>query len=136
MSDTPSTTATPASNVANTASGAVTGDNLAQIIAQAVAGAVTTSLNELSAKLNQMLDSVSEAVKKSSANDDSNFETSVTGVHDPYDDLRRNAVSRDRVQAYAELALANAVKAADGLMARSLDHFGSLPPVAAKPSGC
>jgi hypothetical protein len=135
MSDTPATP-TPTSNVGNTATGAVTGDNLAQIIAQAVAGAVTTSLNELTAKLNQMMDSVSEAVKKTSANDDSNFETSVTGVHDPYDDLRRNAVSRDRVQAYAELALANAVKAADGLMARSLDHFGSLPPVSAKPTGC
>ncbi|HTT78586.1 MAG TPA: hypothetical protein VMF86_02810 [Stellaceae bacterium] len=134
MTDTPA--ATPASTIANTATGAVTGDNLAQIIAQAVAGAVTTSLNEITAKINQLTDSVSEALKKLSVNDDNNFETTVVGAHDPYDDLRRNGVSRDRVQAYAEQALANAIKHSDALAMRSLDHFGSLPPVAAKPTGC
>jgi hypothetical protein len=116
--------------VTSTASGAVTGDNLAQVIAQAVAAAVTTSLNEVTAKINQMLQSVSENIKKQSANDDTNFEASVTGSYDMFDDLRRANVSRDRIAVYAELALKQALEHNDSVFQRSMDHFGALPPIA------
>jgi hypothetical protein len=116
--------------VTGTASGAVTGDNLAQVIAQAVAAAVTTSLNEVTAKINQMLQSVSENVKKQSANDDTNFEASVTGAYDVFDDLRRANVSRDRIAVYAELALKQVLQHNDQIFQRSMDHFGALPPIA------
>jgi len=116
--------------VTSTASGAVTGDNIAQVIAQAVAAAVTTSMNEVTAKINQMLQSVSENVKKQSANEDTNFEASVTGAYDMFDDLRRANVSRDRIAVYAEKALANAIEVSHACSMRSLDHFGALPPIA------
>jgi hypothetical protein len=116
--------------VTSNAAGTVTGDNLAQVIAQAVAAAVTTSMNEVTAKINQMLDSVSESVKKQSANDDTNFEASVTGAYDMFDDLRRANVSRDRVAVYAELALKQALEHNDAVFQRSMDHFGALPPIA------
>lgn len=108
--------------------GETTGDNQAQVIAQAVAAAVTASLQEITNKLNSIEQNIESRVKQTSANDDTNFETSVTGVYDPFDDLRRANMSRDRVSVYAEQALANALKVADGLAMRSLDHFCATNP--------
>src|SRR5579863_3157275 len=116
---------TDTTTVTGSATGGATGSDLAQTIAQAVAAAVTTSLNEITAKLN----SLSEAVKKQSANDDTNFETSVTGVHDPYDDVRRTAQARDRIAVYAEQALANCVEVAHRCALQGLDHSAALPPI-------
>jgi hypothetical protein len=135
--------ADPVVGVAQQASGAVDGSNLAQVIAQAVAAGVTASLNEITAKVNQLQQSISEALKKESTNSDTNFETTVTGAHDLYESLRRADLARDRVGSYAELALsqalqanANAIEIAKAIGARSCDHFSSLPPVSAKVSGC
>lgn len=111
--------------------GTVDGSNLAQVVAQAVAAAVTSSMNEITAKLNQLSDSVSENIKKQSANDDTNFETSVTGAHDPYDEVRRSYAERDRLNVVALQALTKMVENGDALMKRSIDHFSALPPVVA-----
>lgn len=120
----------PAAPSATTDTGSVNGADLAQVIAQAVSAGVTSSLNEITAKLNQISDSVK------SVNDDRGFSSEVTGAHDIYENMRRTDVARDRIQVYAEQALANAVELAKGVGMRSLDHFGSLPPVAPKASGC
>jgi len=103
-------------------------NDLTQSIAAAVAAAVTSSLNEITNKLNAL----ESRVKQTSANDDTNFETSVVGAYDPFDDLRRANVSRDRISVYAEQALANSIEVSHRCAMMHLDHSASLPPVAVK----
>jgi hypothetical protein len=99
-----------------------------QAIAVAVGAAVTTSLNEITAKLNSLEQIVESRIKNTTTNDDTNFEASVTGAYDMFDDLRRANVSRDRIAVYAEQALANAIEIAHGVGMRSLDHFCAVNP--------
>jgi hypothetical protein len=111
--------------VTSTAAGTVTGDNLAQVVAQAVAAAVTSSLNEISAKFNQMLDSLSERVKQTSANEDTNFEASVVGASDPFENDRRGRLWYDQVQQVALRALSNAVET-DNMVSKQAVRHGDL----------
>jgi len=120
MSDQTNSTAT------NDAAGV--GAQLTQAIAAAVASAVTTSLNEITSKLNNVAQLVESRVKQTSENDDNNFETSVVGSYDPFDDLRRANMSRDRIAVYAERSLAIMLSAGEGLLSRSLDHFCATNP--------
>lgn len=125
---------------ASETTGAAVGSDLTQAIANAVSAAVTASTNEITAKLNQMLQTVSESIsqntKKLSTSDDTNFETSVTGVHDPFESVRRADIARDRVQAYAEQALANSIEIAHRCALQGLDHSAALPPIAPRsPTG-
>lgn len=127
-----------ASNV--NAAGAGAGNDLAQAIANAVAAGVSTSLDQVTAKLNQLAQSINESIsqntKKLSTSDDTNFETSVTGVHDPFESLRRADIARDRVMVYAEQALANCVELAHRCGLQGLDHNAALPPIAPRsPTG-
>jgi hypothetical protein len=107
-------------------------DQVQAVVLAAMAG-ITTSLNEITNKVN----SLETRVKESTANDDTNFETSVTGVDDPFEDKRRSAVSRDRIQIYAEQALAmstqalaNAVELSHRAGLQGIDHAAALPPLA------
>jgi len=130
--------ATPAA-VAGSATvdtGTVHGADLAQVIAQAVAAAVTTSMNEVTAKVNQMLQTVSENTKKVSTSDDTDFKASVTGVYDPYDAQRRMHQRLAELDTVTLKVLAQMVEHNDEIFKRSMDHFGSLPPVAPKAAGC
>lgn len=121
-------------NTTTTDSGNDNGANIAQVLAQVAAGmaGLTTTLNEITAKLN----SVSENLKKSSTNDDTNFEISSTGVSDPFDEVRRNYAQRDQIFTIGLQALSKMVENGDALMKRSLDHFGSLPPINKPATGC
>lgn len=104
------------------------GSDLNSVLAQVAAAmsAVTNSVNEITNKLNAM----ESRVKQTSANDDSNFESSVVGVHDPYESLRRSDVSRDRIAVYAEQALANSIEVSHRCAMMHLDHSAALPPIA------
>ena len=129
---------TPTESAAGAATGGSaaqnTGADVASTLAQVAAAlaGVTTSLNEVTNKVN----AIESRVKQTSANDDTNFETSVTGVHDPFDDVRRSAQARDRIAAYAEQALANCVEVAHRCALQGLDHSAALPPIAPRaPTG-
>jgi hypothetical protein len=98
----------------------------------ATIGQLQAQLNGLSQSLNEALvkfNSLSEAVKKNSVNDDNNLETSVVGVHDPFDEVRRSYVQRDQIFAISVQALTKMVENGDMLMKRSLDHFAVLQPM-------
>ena len=116
----------PAAETATAGSGS--GADVSQVLAQVAAAmsAVSNSVNEITNKLNAM----ESRVKQTSANDDSNFETSAVGVHDPYESLRRADVSRDRIAVYAEQALANSIEVSHRCAMMHLDHSAALPPIA------
>ena len=114
-------------------------EQLAAIVA-ALAGSVQTLTSQAGAtqtfqtQIADGLKNLSEHVDKISSTvsevNNANFQTTNQGVYDPYDDLRRANIARDRVSAYAEQALANSVEFMKMWTVRSLDHFGALPPVA------
>jgi hypothetical protein len=128
MADTANTNTTDSANV--------NGANLAQVIAQAVQAGVETSLTSSLGQILERLNSLSESIKKQSDNDDRGFSTELSGTYDMYENTRRSDVARDRIQVQAEIALANAVELAKGIGIRSLDHFGSLPPINKPATGC
>lgn len=110
----------------SSAGGAVTGDNLAQTIAQAVETQVTASLQELTNKLNQ----ISQNLKNTGTNEDTNMEVSTVGNDDAFISLRNERVAHSRLQLIAERVLAAGADHYADLLARSRDHFSSLPPLA------
>jgi hypothetical protein len=109
---------TDTTNVAGSATGGATGSDLAQTIAQAVAAAVTTSLNEITEKLN----SITENIQKSAASDDSHFEASVTGVHDPFENDRRTRLLFDQLQQLSIQAMQNAVETGNMVAKQAVRH--------------
>ena len=81
--------------------GQLNASDLAGVIAQAVSAGVTSSLNEITNKLNTLQQSIESRVKQTSANDDNNFETSVVGADDPFENKRRDRLAYDGLIAFA-----------------------------------
>lgn len=95
----PTTTEAANGSAASGSTGQGTGGDLVQAIAQAVAAAVTTSVNELTNKLNTLQQSIESRVKQTGTNEDNNFESSVVGIDDPYENKRRDRLAYDGMQA-------------------------------------
>ena len=128
---------------ASGSAGQQTANDLASVIAQGVAAAVTASLQELTNRLNTIQQSIESRVKQTSANEDANFETSVVGVDDPYENKRRDRLAYDQTIAFlmaqaamagenANLILKQHLRHADLAVAR---HWGTAPITANPESG-
>lgn len=118
------------SNASTTAGGVDTGVNLADVLGQVAAAmaAVSTSVNEITNKLN----AIEGRIKQTSVNDDNNFETTVVGAHDPYDDIRRTSIINHKLSVSmaenADALMKEYLKYTSGVWARSLDHFCAMNP--------
>ena len=107
---------------ASGSAGQQTGNDLASIIAQGVAAAVTASLQELTNKLNTIQQSIESRVKQTSANEDANFETSVVGVDDPYENKRRDRLAYDGLITFAMAQAAVAAENTNLIVKQHLRH--------------
>ena len=107
---------------ASGSTGQQTANDLASVIAQGVAAAVTASLQELTNKLNTIQQSIESRVKQTSANEDANFETSVVGVDDPYENKRRDRLAYDGLITFAMAQAAVAAENTNLIVKQHLRH--------------
>lgn len=120
----------PVTSDSGAATGANVGLDVGAGLAQVVAGlaAVTNSINEITNKINAL----ESRVKQTTANEDTNFEASVTGVHDPFDDVRRTGIVNNKLALSmaenADALMKEYLKYTAGVWARSLDHYCAMNP--------
>jgi hypothetical protein len=101
-----------------------------------------TQITDLAKQFTTFKDTIASSISGSVANES---DVGTTGrnqwLHNAGDDLERGLIDRDRVSSVMLQTLSNmvgnaqaiessALKYADGVWARSLDHFGALPPIA------
>lgn len=156
MADT-TTSSAPVETTSGATTGGSTGQGvtLEQLMAQvaALAGAVQTTAQQVASvsaatqafqtQIADGMKSLTENVNKLSdqSESDTGFTARWAGAANPLDDQFRNATSRDHVGAAMQQMTVNMVervtalmdsylKYTDGVWARSLDHFGALPPIA------
>ena len=118
----PVTSENATGSAASGSAGQQTANDLASVIAQGVAAAVTASLQELTNKLNTIQQSVESRVKQTSANEDANFETSVVGVDDPYENKRRDRLAYDGLITFAMAQAAVAAENTNLIVKQHLRH--------------